>query len=59
MNIKHNVIEREYKLLIQDKKKMQKPRVIKVNAESIDCAKLKVPEGFDFIEVVMNVKQQR
>ena len=54
MNIKHNVVTREYRLKIQDSKKRQKPRTIKVNAESLNSAILKVPEGFDYIEVVNN-----
>ena len=53
-NIKHNVVERQYKLRVQDKLKTQKPRTILVNAESLDCAKNKIPEGFVFLEVVKN-----
>lgn len=54
INIKHNVVTRQYKLRVQDSKKRQKPRTILVNAESLECAKKQVPEGFDFLEVVKN-----
>ena len=47
--LKTNVVKKDYILLIRDESSSEE-KFITVNAESLDSAKLKIPEGWEFVK---------
>lgn len=48
--LRTNVVKKDYILLIRNESD-QEEKYITVNAESLDSAKLKIPEGWEFVSV--------
>ena len=55
---KTNVVKKNYMLLVRNPKS-NKNEIITVNAESLESAKLKIPEGWTFIEYARTEAYER